>query len=60
METLCGFVSVEHIHRLLGRKVLFLDRICPVRVSYEIDNDNNCLNMMRKGVDMFRLGEGGF
>ena len=26
--------------------------LCPVRVSYEIDRDNNCLNMMRKGVDV--------
>ena len=42
---------------LRGGKVLFLDGICPVRVSYEMDNENNCLNMIRKGVDMFRLGE---
>ena len=54
------WVRVGRTHSQIGRKVIFLDRICPVRVSYEIDNENNCLNMIRKGVDMFRLGEWGF
>ena len=54
------WVRVGRTHSQFGRKVVFLDRICPVRVSYEIDDENNCLNMMRKGVDMFRLGEWSF
>ena len=39
-------------HESMGRCVLFLDEICPVRVCYEIDSDNQCLYMMRKGLDV--------
>ena len=43
-----------------GRKVLFLNEICPVRVSYETDNQNKYLNMMRKDVDVTEFRSNSF